>query len=83
MSEPALPEPALPEPALPYPDPGPATTRPRRSPNGTVPPAPSVPPMPSEVKKERIRSQRPATGGFHMMMPLRKLMHRAPRPPVT
>ena len=37
------------EPAVPHPDTGPATTRPRPSPNGTAPPKPSVPPMPSEV----------------------------------
>jgi hypothetical protein len=76
------------EPAGPSPDPGPATTRPRPSPNGTVPagppvpPEPAVPPMPSEVTKEHSRSQRPATGGFDMIMvPLRKIMHRAPRHP--
>ena len=39
----------MPEPAAPHPDPGPATTRPRPSLNGTAPPKPSVPPMPSEV----------------------------------
>ena len=39
----------MPEPAAPRPDPGPATTRPRPSLNGTAPPKPSVPPMPSEV----------------------------------
>jgi hypothetical protein len=39
----------MPEPAAPHPDPGPATTRPRPSPNGTAPPRPPVPPMPSEV----------------------------------
>ena len=67
------------EPAMPYPDPGPATTRPRPSPNGTappgppVPPEPSVPPMPSEVTKERNRSPRPAGGAFRMvMLPLRR-----------
>ena len=37
------------EPAAPRPDPGSATTRPRPSANGTAPPRPSVPPMPSEV----------------------------------
>ena len=39
----------MPEPAAPRPDPGPATTRPRPSLNGTALPKPSVPPMPSEV----------------------------------
>ena len=38
----------MPEPAAPHPDTGPGTTRPRPSPNGTVPPKPPVP-MPSEV----------------------------------
>jgi hypothetical protein len=42
-------EDTMPEPAAPRPDPGPATTRPRPSPNGTGPPEPPVPPMPSEV----------------------------------
>ena len=37
------------EPAAPRPDPGAATTRPRPSANGTAPPRPPVPPMPSEV----------------------------------
>ena len=76
------------EPAAPTPDPGPATTRPRQSPNGIVPtgppvpPGPSVPPMPSEVTNEHTRAQRPAGGGFRMMMvPLRKMLHRAPRQP--
>jgi hypothetical protein len=46
--------------------------------NGTVPPTPSVPPMPSEVTA--ARTQRPAAGVFRTAMsPLRKLMHRAPR----
>jgi len=36
--------------------------------------------MPSEVTKERIRTERPAAGGFRMvMLPLRKMMHRSPR----
>ena len=39
----------MPEPAVPHPDPDPATTRPRPSLNGTAPPKPAVPPMPSEV----------------------------------
>jgi hypothetical protein len=39
----------MPEPATPHPDQGPATTRPRPSLNGTAPPKPPVPPMPSEV----------------------------------
>ena len=37
------------EPAAPRPDLGPAATRPRPSANGTAPPRPPVPPMPSEV----------------------------------
>jgi hypothetical protein len=38
--------------------------------------------MPSEVTKERTRPQRPAVGGFRsVMLPLRKIMHRAPRHP--
>ena len=76
------------EPATPIPDPGPATTAPHPSSNGTAPPGapfppkPSVPPMPSEVTKERTRAPRPAGGGFRSVMsPLRKMMHRAPRQP--
>ena len=72
----------MPEPAMPSPDPSPATTPPRQSPNGTVPPKPPVPPMPSEAGKDRTSAQRPAGGGFRMvMMPLRKMMHRPPRHP--
>jgi hypothetical protein len=64
----------MPEPAAPASDPSPATTRLHPSPNGTVPPKPSVPPMPPEG------TQRPAAGVFRTMMsPLRKMMHRAPR----
>ena len=37
------------EPAAPHPDPSPSITRLHPSPNGTAPPKPSVPPMPSEV----------------------------------
>jgi hypothetical protein len=76
----------MPEPAAPHPDPGPATTRPRPSLNGTVPPKPlvppkpSVPPMPSEVTKADTRTRRPAAGVFRTAMsPLRKMMRRAPR----
>ena len=73
----------MPEPAAPHPDPGPATTQPRPSPDGTVPPKPSVPPMPSEVTKARTRTQRPAAGVFRTAMsPLRKMMHRG-RSPLT
>jgi anti-anti-sigma factor len=69
----------MPEPAAPHPDPGPATTRPRPSLNGTAPPKPSVPPMPSEVAKAHTRAQRPAGGVFRTAMsPLRKMM---PSPP--
>jgi hypothetical protein len=68
----------MPEPAAPRPDPDRDTTRPRPSPNGTAPPKPSVPPMPSEVTT--ARTQRPAAGVFRAAMsPLRKIMHRAPR----
>jgi len=49
----------MPEPAAPRPDPGPATTRPRPSLNGTVPPKPSVPPMPSEVTNNRTAPPEP------------------------
>jgi hypothetical protein len=38
--------------------------------------------MPSEVTNERTRAQRPAGGGFRMVLvPLRKMMHRSPRQP--
>ena len=68
------------EPAAPGPDPGPATTRPRPSLNGTAPPKPSVLPMPSEVPKAHTHTQRPAAGVFRMAMsPLRKMLRRAPR----
>jgi len=64
----------MPEPAAPHPDPGPATTWPRPSPNGTAAPKPPVPPMPSEVTKAHTRTQRPATGVFGTAMsPLRKM----------
>lgn len=70
----------MPEPAAPRPDPGPATIRPRPSLNGTAPPKPSVPPMPSEVTKAHTRTQRPAAGLFRTAMsPLRKMLRRAPR----
>jgi len=47
--------------------------------NGTVPPEPPVPPMPSEVTKARIPRQRPAVGVVRTAMsPLRKMMRRAP-----
>ena len=86
-------EDSTPEPAAPHPDPGPATTRPRPSLNGTAPPKPSVPPMPSEftnngtvppmpseVTKAHTRTQRPMAGVFRTAMsPLRKMMRRAPR----
>jgi hypothetical protein len=69
----------MPEPAAPHSDPSPAT-RPRPSLNGTVPPKPSVPPMPSEVTKAHTRTQRPAAGVFRTAMSsLRKMMRRAPR----
>jgi hypothetical protein len=46
--------------------------------NGTVPPKPVVPPMPSEVST--ARTQRPAGGVIRTAMsPLRKMLHRAPR----
>jgi hypothetical protein len=68
----------MPEPAAPHPDPGPATTRLRPSPNGAAPPTPPVPPMPSEVTTARTR--RPAAGMARpAMSPLRKLMRRASR----
>ena len=48
--------------------------------NGTAPPKPTVPPMPSEVTTARTYTQRPAAGMFRTAMsPLRKMMHRAPR----
>ena len=48
--------------------------------NGTVPPKPSVPPMPSEVTNAHTRTQRPAAGVFRTAMsPLRKMMRRTPR----
>jgi len=43
----------MPEPAAPHPDPGPAPARLRPSPNGTAPPTPPVPTVPSEVTTER------------------------------
>jgi hypothetical protein len=68
------------EPAAPGPDPGPATTRPRPSLNGTAPPKPPVPPMPPEVPTAHTRTQRPAAGVFRTAMsPLRKMLRRAPR----
>jgi hypothetical protein len=46
--------------------------------NGTAPPKPTVPPMPSEVTT--ARAQRPAIGVVRTALsPLRKMMHRAPR----
>ena len=70
------------EPAAPNPDPGPATARPSPSHNGTVPPGPPVPPMPSEVTKERTGTQQPEAGIFRTVMsPLRKMMHRTARHP--
>jgi hypothetical protein len=70
----------MPEPAVPRPDPGPATIRPRPSLNGTAPPKPSVPPMPSEVTKARTRTQRSAARVFRSVMSqLRKMLRRAPR----
>jgi anti-sigma B factor antagonist len=46
--------------------------------NGTAPPKPPVPPMPSEVTT--ARRQRPAAGVVRTAIsPLRKLMRRAPR----
>ena len=72
----------MPEPAAPHPDPGPATTRPRPSPNGTAPPKPPVPPMPSEVTKAHTSAHRPTGGVFRTAIsPLRKMMRRAPRHP--
>jgi hypothetical protein len=72
----------MPEPAAPNPDPDPATTRPSPSLNGTAPPKPPVPPMPSEVTKEHTRTPRPEAGVFRTaMLPLRKMMHRTPRHP--
>ena len=48
--------------------------------NDTVPPKPSVPPMPSEVTKAHTRTRRPAAGVVRTVMsPLRKMLHRAPR----
>jgi hypothetical protein len=70
----------MPEPAAPHPDPGPATTRPRPSLNGTALPKLPVPPMPSEVTKAHMHTRRPAAGVFRTAMsPLRKIMRRAPR----
>ena len=67
----------MPEPAAPRRDPGPAT-RLRPSLNGTAPPKPSVPPMPSEVTKAHTRTRRPAAGVFRTAMsPLRKMLRRA------
>jgi hypothetical protein len=75
----------MPEPVTPNPDPGPATTWPLPSANGAVPPVSPgspVPPIPSEVTEERTHMQRPAVGGFRgVMLPLRRMMHRAPRQP--
>ena len=69
----------MPEPAAPHPDTGPGTTRPRPSPNGTVPPKPPVP-MPSEVTTAHTRTQQPAAGVFRTAMsPLRKMLRRPPR----
>ena len=62
----------------PVPYPGATATRPPSSPDGTVPP------VPSEVTKERTRTQGPAAAGRFravMMMPLRKMMRRTPSPP--
>jgi hypothetical protein len=80
-ADPHLPrEDTMPEPAAPRPDPAPATTRPRPSPNGTAPPKPLVPPMPSEVTKGHTRPQRPAAAMVRTAIsPLRKMMRRAPR----
>jgi len=73
----------MPESAAPHTDPSPVT-RPERA----VPPMPSevtnvraVPPMPSEVTNVRVR--RPAADRWlgRATMPLRKMMHRAPRHP--
>ena len=50
----------MPEPAAPHPDTGPATTRPHPSPNGTAPPKPSVPPMPSEVTNNGTVPSKPS-----------------------
>ena len=70
----------MPEPAAPRPDPDPAIIRTRPSLNGTVPPRPPVPPMPSEVTKAHTRTQQPAAGVFRTAMsPLRKMLRRAPR----
>jgi len=47
--------------------------------NGTVPPRPPVPPMPSEVTRAHTRTQRPAAGLVRTAMSLlRKIMRRAP-----
>jgi hypothetical protein len=46
--------------------------------NGTAPPKPLVPPMPSEVTT--ARKQRPVAGVVRTAMsPLRKMLRRAPR----
>jgi hypothetical protein len=46
--------------------------------NGTIPPKPPVPPMPSEVTT--ARRQRPAAAMVRAaMLPLRKMLHRPPR----
>ena len=60
----------MPESAAPHTDPSPVT-RPERA----------VPPMPSEVTNVRVR--RPAADRWlgRATMPLRKMMHRAPRHP--
>jgi hypothetical protein len=53
--------------------------------DGTVPLKPPVPPMPSEVTKARTPQQRARAGVVRTAMsplrkmPLRKMMHRAPR----
>jgi hypothetical protein len=61
LRRPHLPrEDIVPEPAVPHPDPGPATNRPRPSVNGTAPPKPAVPPMPSEVTHNGTALPKPA-----------------------
>ena len=67
----------MPEPAVPLPYPSTTATRPPSSPDSTVPP------MPSEVTKERTRTPGPAAAGRWRTatMPLRKMIRRAPRRP--
>jgi len=67
----------MPQPAVPLPYPDTDTTWPLSSPDGTVPP------MPSEVTKERTHTQGPAAAGRFraVMMPLRKMMRSTPSPP--